>query len=365
MTRVCHMTSVHSWEDVRIFHKECRSLAAAGFDVHLVACAPQPVDIDGVKVHAVPRKQGGRVSRMLRTAFNVYRTAKALNADVYHFHDPELIPYGVLLRWQGKQVIYDVHEDVPRDIVSKAWIAPWLRKSIAFFFEHFENWAARRLSAIVAATPHIARRFSLINPKAVDINNYPLESELMDGSQAATTGRNICYVGGVSGIRGAVEMIAALEYVDARLILAGPFETPQLEAEVRAMPGWEKVSYRGMVSRTAVRQIFSEARIGLVLFHPEPNHVDAQPNKLFEYMSAGLPIVASDFPLWRQLLDNVGAGICADPLDPRAIANSIAALLDSPDDTARMGHAGRQAVLTTYRWDHEAKKLAGLYDSLC
>src|SRR4051794_34340566 len=106
MIRVCHMTSVHPWDDVRIFHKECRSLAAAGFDVHLVACAPEPRRLDEVTVHSVPRSKTGRLGRMLGTARNVYRAAKALDADIYHFHDPELIPYGLLLKWRGKNVIY-------------------------------------------------------------------------------------------------------------------------------------------------------------------------------------------------------------------------------------------------------------------
>lgn len=358
------MTSVHPWDDVRIFHKECCSLAAAGFDVHLVACAPEHKRLDGVTVHPVLRSNAGRIGRMLGTAKSVYQAAKALDADIYHFHDPELIPYALLLKWRGKSVVYDAHEDVPRDILSKPWIAPWLRHLIAISFERFEDWAVRRLSAVVAATPHIARRFLPLNARSVDINNYPMQSELMSDTGAATSGRTICYVGGVTRIRGAVEMVAALEYVDAKLILAGKIENPLLEAELRALPGWEKVDYRGLVSRAAVREIFSESRVGLVLFHPEPNHFDAQPNKLFEYMSAGLPIVASDFPLWRDLLDKVGAGICADPLDPRAIAARISELLDNKERAMQMGVAGRQAIVNTYRWERETSKLVALYGDL-
>lgn len=364
MTRVCHMTSVHPWDDVRIFHKECRSLAGAGFDVHLVACGPEPRQLDGVTVHSVLRSKSGRLGRMLWTARGVYRAGKALNADIYHFHDPELLPYGLLLKWRGKKVIYDAHEDVPRDILSKPWIAPWLRRRIASAFEWFEDWAVHRLSAVVAATPHIARRFLPLNARSVDINNYPTQNELMSDMGAATVGRTICYVGGVTRIRGAVEMVAALEYVDAKLILAGKIENSALESELRSMPGWAKVDYRGLVSRAAVREIFFESRAGLVLFHPEPNHFDAQPNKLFEYMSAGLPIVASDFPLWRDLLDKVGAGVCANPLDPRAIAACISELLDDKERAMQMGAAGRQAVADTYRWEKETGKLIALYGDL-
>lgn len=364
MTRVCHMTSVHPWDDVRIYHKECRSLAEAGFDVHLVACGPESLAKDGVTLHAIPRAKGGRLARILKTAWQIYRAAKAVDADIYHLHDPELLPYGLLLVWQGKKVIYDAHEDVPRDILSKAWIAPWLRRLIAQTFEIFEDWAASRLSAIVAATPHIAQRFSALNPRAIDINNYPMQSELSDGLSAHGGERTVCYVGGISRIRGAVEMVAAMEKVDARLVLAGPFESASLEAELRGMPGWGKVDYRGSVSRDEVRRIFSESSIGLLFLHPEPNYLYAQPIKMFEYMSAGLPVAASNFPLWRQLLTDTGAGICADPLSPSAIAGVINELLDNPEQAKAMGQAGRQAVLTTYRWETEVRKLANLYGEL-
>lgn len=364
MTRVCHMTSVHPWDDVRIFHKECCSLAEAGFDTHLVACASDSRKIDGVTVHAVPRAGGGRLGRMFGTALRVYRAARALNADIYHFHDPELLPYGLLLRWQGKRVIYDAHEDVPRDILSKPWIKPLLRHAIATMFERFENFSARRMSAVVAATPHIARRFALLNARSLDINNYPMQRELLSDVKPVDAGRTVCYVGGISRSRGAIEMIAALEHVDARLILAGKIESSTLEAELRAMPGWRKVDYRGLVTRAEVRNIFAQSQLGLLLFHPDPNHVDAQPNKMFEYMSAGLPVIASDFPLWRELIVTADTGICVDPSDPIAVGRSIAALLDDASRLQRMGASGRAAVLQTYRWEPQAARLIGLYDDL-
>ena len=211
------------------------------------------------------------------------------------------------------------------------------------------------------ATPHIARRFARLNRRTVDINNYPLPSELADGVQAATAGRSVCYIGGIGLIRGALEMVSALEHVDATLLLAGAFENAGTEARLRALPGWRKVNYRGSVSRAEVRRIMAASRAGLIFFHPEPNHVDAQPNKMFEYMSAGLPVLASDFPLWRSLLEDAGAGRCADPLDPHAIAACIAALLDDPVQAQAMGERGRRAVHSVYHWAHEEKKLVQLY----
>ena len=358
---VAHLTTAHPRDDVRIFHKECTSLAAAGFQTHLlVADGKGDAERNGVRMHDIGMSRG-RLQRMLLQPWRMWRAARRLPARLFHFHDPELIPVALLLRWGGRHVIYDAHEDVPRAVLSKYWIRPWLRRTVARLFEALEDFAARRFSAVVAATPHIARRFARLNRRTVDINNYPLPSELADGVQAATTGRSVCYIGGIGLIRGALEMVSALEHVDATLLLAGAFENAGTEARLRALPGWRKVNYRGSVSRAEVRRIMAASRAGLIFFHPEPNHVDAQPNKMFEYMSAGLPVLASDFPLWRTLLEDAGAGRCADPLDPHAIAACIAALLDDPVQAQAMGERGRRAVHSVYHWAHEEKKLVQLY----
>ncbi|MBK7616843.1 MAG: glycosyltransferase family 4 protein [Burkholderiales bacterium] len=363
-TRVAHLTSVHQRTDVRIFQKECASLSGHGYDVHLlVGDGHGNQVVKGISVHDIGTVSG-RFKRMLVQPWRMWRLARGLRASVYHFHDPELLPVGLLLQWGGAKVVYDTHEDVPRAVLSKYWIRPWLRKLVAWSFECFENFSARRLSAVVAATPHIARRFAELNPQSVDINNYPLQSELESPVNPKGDARTVCYIGGIGRIRGAVEVVRALEAIDVRLILAGPFESASTEAELRALPGWAKVDYRGVVSRAAVREIMAESRAGLLFFHPEPNHVDAQPNKMFEYMSAGLPVLASNFPLWRSLLAESGAGRCADPLKPAEIAGAIDALLAEPDAAKEMGARGRRAVLERYRWTIEEAKLCKLYASL-
>jgi glycosyltransferase involved in cell wall biosynthesis len=362
--RVAHLTTVHQRHDVRIFQKECLSLARHGYEVHLlVADGKGDESLQGVRLHDIGAVSG-RLRRMLLQPWRMWRAARRLSASVYHFHDPELLPVGLLLRWAGAEVIYDSHEDVPRAVLSKYYIRPWLRRSVATVFELFENFAARRMSAVVAATPHIAQRFSALNRRSLDINNFPLQSELEAPCEPKGDARTVCYVGGIGRIRGAVEMISALEHLDVRLILAGPIESASTEATLRGLAGWSKVDYRGTVSRAAVREIMSESRAGLLFFHPEPNHVDAQPNKMFEYMSAGLPVLASNFPLWRSLLEASGTGVCADPMDVAAIAAAIGGLLDDPERATAMGARGRDAVAHRYQWGFEEIKLCELYGAL-
>lgn len=362
--RVVHLTTVHPRDDIRIFRKECLSLAAAGFEVHLcVADGKGDAVVQGVHIHDIGSVQG-RMKRMALQPWRMLARTRVLRGAVYHFHDPELLPVGYMLSRQAR-VIYDTHEDVPRAVMSKHWIRPVLRRVVAGTFELLEDAVSRRLSAVVAATPHIAQRFARVNARSLDINNYPLASELEAASEdAGREARTVCYLGGIGPIRGAYEMVQALEHVDAKLLLAGPFDKPSTEARCRALPGWAKVDYLGVVSRTKVREVMARSRAGLLLFHPEPNHVDAQPNKMFEYMSAGLPVIASDFPLWRRVLVDEGVGVCVNPLDPRSIARAIGAILDAPESSRSMGQKGRAAVLAKYRWDAEAAKLVGLYRSL-
>lgn len=363
--RIVHLTTVHSRFDVRIFEKEVRSLARAGYETYLlVGDGKGDEDLESIRIRDIGASAPGRLRRMLFQPFRMWWRARRLDAVVYHFHDPELIPIGLLLWFQGAKVIYDSHEDVPRDILSKEWIHPKLRGLIARTVEHIENYAAGKFDAVIAATPHIARRFKLVNPKSIDVSNYPMNRELDVPIGPRDDTRTVCYIGGIGIIRGAREMIKALELVDARLILAGPFESSETEAELRSYDGWSKVDYRGVVSRAAVREIMAQSRAGLLFFHPEPNHVDAQPNKMFEYMSGALPVLASDFPLWRSILINEEAGLCADPRDPVAIADAISSLLSDPTAAEKMGVRGRAAVLARYRWDNEEQKLLALYKEL-
>lgn len=364
VTRIAHLSTAHARRELRVHLKQCNSLAAAGYDVHyVVADGLGEEQIDNVQVHDIGIA-GGRFKRMLVRPWRMLVEARKLDARVYHFHDPELLLIALFLLRDGAKVIYDSHEDVPRSLLAREWIPFWFRPVLSTLFEVFENFIARQLSAIIGATPHIAARFAQLNPASVPINNYPLHSEIGGVVERSVASRQVCYLGGIGRIRGIEEMVRALEYVDARLILAGPFESTETARAMSALPGWSKVDYRGMVSRTEVLEIMAASSAGLVFFHPEPNHTSAQPNKMFEYMAAGLPVIASDFPLWRKLLVESGAGLVANPLDPQDIARVIGELLDNPKAAAEMGCRGREGVLTQYRWSIEEKKLFSLYQRL-
>ncbi|MDB5053866.1 MAG: family 1 glycosyl transferase [Bacilli bacterium] len=363
--KICHLTSVHPYNDIRIFVKECRSLASTGHEIHLIATnAPAGIQ-DRVQVHNVQPTKNGRWTRMLKTTWALYQKALEINADVYHFHDPELLPVGLLLKRKKKKVVYDVHEDVPRDILSKAWIYKPLRKVVAKIVESIENFAAKRVDAIVAATPLIAKRFQHLGCRTLNVNNYPIARELFRSeSKWIDKQRAVCYIGGIVGQKGLHEMVEAIGQTDGRLLLAGSYDSEEDRRHVMNALGWENVTEYGLLNRHDVADLLSMAMAGLVVLHPLQSFIESQPIKLYEYMSAGLPIIASDFPAWRAIVEAYDCGICVDPLNPDEISQGIQWILDHPEEAERMGENGRLAIEQKFNWEKEFHTLFQLYEEM-
>jgi glycosyltransferase involved in cell wall biosynthesis len=368
-SKIVHLTSVHPVFDVRIFHKECRSLARAGYDVILIAVHGRDETFDGVRVKAIPRPTG-RLSRMLFTTMQVLRQAIREDADLYHFHDPELIPVGLILRLRGKTVLYDAHEDVSAGVAFKHYIPRLVRRPLAWFVDLIENVSSRCFSARVAATEPISRRFAFRHGRTVVINNYPLSQNdrLVVSKQWAERGLSVAYVGVLSEDRCVNEMVQAMSFLpetmQITLNLAGEFSPPSLAARIASLKGWDRSRFLGTISRTQVAELLSDTRAGLVVFRPEPNNFECAPNKLFEYMQAGIPVIASDFPGFRRVVAEAQCGLLVDPLKPREIAEAIEYLVTHPEEAEQMGGRGREAVSNRFHWAGEERKLLELYQTL-
>lgn len=365
--KVCILTTVHPPFDTRIFHKEAKTLAKAGYDVTLVAQHDRNEVVDGVRIIALPRPRN-RLIRMFGLSWRVFRLALRERADVYHFHDPELLGVGSLLKLTtAAKVIYDVHEDVPRQIVTKYWIPAILRHPTARVVGLLEKLVAPRLDAVVAATESVADPFQ--HSQLTVVHNYP-DLEMLHGfpTPATCDAKAFVHIGAISRFRGAVEMVRALEYLEesheVRLELIGRFEPPALEAELRLLSGYSQVHFTNWLPWREAWQCAQGVLAGLVLFHPGPNHTKSLPNKLFEYMAIGLPVIASDFPLWQDIIERQRCGLTVNPRDPASIARAMGYFLDYPEDAKKMGRRGRRAVQTEYNWDPESRKLLDLYARL-
>jgi glycosyltransferase involved in cell wall biosynthesis len=361
--KVCILSSVRSATEHRMLAKEGASLVHAGYRVIIVAPHPYDEVLSGITIKAM-QKFTSRFSRIVRTIWCVYREALRQHADVYHFHDTGLILVGWLLKLHGKRVLYDVREDTPAVIRDRYWIPHWARPAVARAIDIAEKFSGRMLDGIVAATPHIGQRFP--HSKTVVVQNFPLLDEVFPVSHPYLERPPlVLYIGTMTASRGVLELIDAMallpETLQARLALGGEFEPATLLQEAHQKPGWERTDYTGWQNRCGLLALLSRVRVGVVPLLPTPNHMDSQPIKLFEYMIAGLPVVATNLPRQGAIVKEAQCGLLVEPGQPQALAEAIQWLLEHPVEAQAMGERGRQAVLQTYNWNSQAQLLLQLY----
>ena len=364
MIKIIHLTSAHTRFDTRIYLKMCSSLAKINnYRVNMVVADGKGDElINDVNIYDVGATVGGRFQRMTNTVSKVFNKAIELDGDVYHLHDPELILIGLRLK-----AIFDSHEDVPKQIYSKPYLCGISKIVLSKVIAFFEKVWCEKFDGVITATPSIRDKFLRINHNTIDINNYPMIGELCTEEASHSLKENaICYIGGIARIRGISEIITAIGFfkTNARLLLCGDYSETDLADKVKLLFGWKKVEELGFLDRAGVRTVMQKSIAGLVTFLPAPNHIDSQPNKMFEYMSAGLPVIASNFPLWVEIIEGNNCGICVDPLKPEAIADAIDFFVNNPQKAAEFGKNGQAAVIKKYNWSIEEKKLLDFYSHL-
>lgn len=365
MRKVCHITSVHGVEDVRIFHKECVSLARAGYEVHLVQRG-ESYEKEGVHVTGFGQPASNRLGRMLFTSRKAYWAALAVDADVYHFHDPELLPYGLKLKRRGKKVIFDSHEDTLESILEKTWIPAPMRRMVYIWFKGRQERVCRRIDAVVTVTPHMVDFFRRLNPRSVQVSNYPI----LKGSFTPPdiSSKILVFAGGISGQWNHHTILKAMERLPGcRYRLCGPAEADYLQ-DLKTLPAWEQAEYLGKIPHEEIPALLAKSAVGMAMLsycrNSDWKNGTLGNTKIFEEMMAGLPVVCTDFVLWREFVERWHCGVCVDPESADEIADAIQYLFDHPDEARRMGENGRRAVEEEFNWAREEKKLLALYEEL-
>jgi glycosyltransferase involved in cell wall biosynthesis len=363
MNKVCHLTSAHPPNDVRIFHKECLALYKKGYQVMLLANGnsvfdPEQVDVMGIQL------PGNRLLRILFSPWLFLIRSLKKRAAVYHLHDPELLPVGFMLKLAGKKVIYDAHENTSLQILTKYYLSGWMRKPASRVVRMVEDLSARFFDAVITTSRPIKEAFPASRQhKVMIVGNYPRADEFV-GISHDQKEHSVCYVGAMSEARGLYAMMESLSYHEARLEMAGRFYPPGLHQAVLRDKNQDRIRYHGVMDRPGIERIYRISKIGLLPLLPNPHHHVILPIKLFEYMAAGLPVVASNFPLWREIVEGTGCGWCVDPEDPEAMGNTIARLLGDQALRKRMGQKGRHAVEQFYNWESQEKVLWQLYNQI-
>ena len=368
--RVVHVTSVHVPRDTRILYRECVALADDGWDVRLLASTATAFDHRGVRVVPLPVARS-RLERMTLLPVRVFFAALAQKGEVYHFHDPELLPVALLLRMVGHRVIFDSHEDHVAAMQYRDYLGPITRSAASLAVSLVQRLVLPRLSALIAATPVIEGLLRNYHAKVALVQNFPPLSEFSAQTEephATFREPAVVYVGAISIERGLIQMVTAVAEVaerrPCRLLLGGTFSDQTLRHELEASAAWRHVEYVGQLDRDAVYALFARASAGLIVLEPNANYLVSYPTKMFEYMGAGLPVIASDFPIWRPFFERYSCGMLVDSADSSAIAKAIVELLEDPVRGAGMGERGRQAVRAEFNWELQRQSLLSLYHAL-
>lgn len=308
--KIAHLTSAHPRDDIRIFTRECRSLAAAGHELMLVVADGQGAEVrDGVRILDVGRARG-RFDRMLRVTRRIYTQAMALEADVYHFHDPELLPVGGALRRSGKRVVFDAHEDVPKQLLGKHYLGPVTKRVLSFVFAVYERLACRKLDGIVTATPNIRDKFIHINRNTIDINNFPLPSEIRMGPVNRTPLPVICFLGGISRVRGLREIVMVLESQPTRMVLAGPFDSDETRRELAQI---FRFFCLAVLAMTLGLSVFAREIVGLISTAAYQEAAAAVPLLIFSVLLSNMYVFPPGLDIGRKTacISMINIGVAA------------------------------------------------------
>jgi glycosyltransferase involved in cell wall biosynthesis len=367
--KVIQVTILHSRYDVRIYQKISKSLAKK-YNVILLCADGKGDEIkNSIEILDLGILKKSRFFLRILFNFKVIIKCFSLKGDYYHFHDPELIFAGILLRLFNYKVIFDSHEHVPDDILDKHYIPKNFRLIISSVYAQLEKFLLKFYCGLIAATPYIRDHLIKINNNTIDICNYPvLNNPKQNDKEAVQQSNNlnyICYVGGIAKTRGIQELVQALELTQNKVILnlVGNFSPASFEHELKNLPGWRHVNYLGSIKKDILMLEYSN-KLGVIPFLDIPNHTNAQPNKMFEYMYYKLPIACSNFNLWKNLVENNHYGKTFDPASPHSIAKIIDFLIDHPEVSKKMGENGYNAVLEKYNWNIEEQKLLSFYQKI-
>ena len=366
--KICHLSTVHFALDTRIFYRMCRSLSEE-YEVHLLAVHPQNELREGVHIHAF-RRFHSRKRRIAIGWLLAFFRAIAINARIYHLHDPELIPCGLLLRLLGKKVILDIHENIAEDIFDKPWIRNQQRIYRVFHF--FERLACKYFYIILAETSY-ERRYKKLAKQCVTVLNF-CETDFFKPfvKTSGRKGLNLFYIGIVLENRGILQIIDAmralqLEGYNPHFHCVGELYS-DLERKILALSYYPEIEpnlhFHGRMPLEQGYAMSMDMDIGLCIIWPMSNSIESYPTKLFEYMSVGLPIVCSGFELYRQVVEGHHCGTCVDPMDSLDLKNAIKAIHTDVEKSELMSKSGPPAVLENYNWESQKPVLSGVYREL-
>jgi len=369
--KICILTSTHGPNDGRIFQKEAKSLAKE-HEVTIIAPSSRSGNsiADGIRIVTV-KKPDSTVLHPI-TLLRLLRACLAQDADVYHCHEPDALLIGVLAKYlKGKRVVYDIHEHWPSEIPYDIGVrnGTLMQRVLSALISSVELVLARRTESTFAVSESVAARFRESGIEPTILSNYSI-ADLDIPYNPDRNGRNLMFMAGnLQSFHGVDECIQAVSrvrerYPDVSLTLVGNVRE-DLNERINESSRNRFVTSTGFLPYWAMYEKLNEGVAGLLVFQPTYYNISiGLPNKLFDYMLLGLPVIASDLPEIRNIVSKADCGILVEPANVRDIADAITYLFDHPEEAQRMGANGRRAVLERYNWSWMEADLLRTYRTL-
>ncbi len=372
MKKVVHLTSAHSRYDDRILWRECRSLREHGYDVTLVVNDAKGNETleSGIKIVSTGFVPKGRYERLTDGVAKVYELSMAQDADIYHLHDAELLMIALKLKQHGKKVIFDSHEVYGEVIKGRRWL-PWvMREGVSLGYNSYEAYVCKRIDGVIHVGKYDGKDwFAGRSKRWVYVRNFPRRDEYENiDVPKYDTRENICFSGGLSRETGVLTLLEAANRAKTKLILAGRFTPEGFQEEFERLDIHHTAEYAGFLGRREIFDLYGKCAIG-VCTQPDLGgqlvKIENFNNKVYEYMSMEMPVILSDFPYKRQMVDKYHFGLVVNPANPKSIAEKITWLLEHPKDAEEMGKNGKRLLEDQFTWERSAEpELLRLYNMI-
>jgi glycosyltransferase involved in cell wall biosynthesis len=355
----------HSPFDTRIFVKEAQSLTKAGFKVAIIVPYTRNENSEGITVISVPPNRKG-FWKLVISPWNIFwKSVAQPSRSIFCIQDSDILGVGILLKLLGRKVVYDAHEDTPLQISYQHWIPNLLKKPYAFFYFCLEKFCGWLFDAIIVAEPVIANYFP--KRKTHLVRNFPIfkRFELHPSIPYQNRVKKLIYVGTLSKVRGLFQMLDGAELAQKKatfeFAIGGQFAPNTLKNEVLAN---YQINFLNWLSFEDLLKFLFESRIGIIIPNPIERYKTNYPVKLFEYMAAGIPVIASKEGEAAKFVKEGECGILVDPMNIEQIEKAITWLFTNPVEAEAMGIRGRMLIEQKYNWEMENEVLLDVYNNI-
>jgi len=373
--RVCHFSSVHSIHDTRVFSRECVSLAKY-FDVTLIAIGNFTGQKQGVRIIGIPEAKT-KLERFFGTTFKVFVSAIKTEADIFHIHDAEMLPFALVLSLLGKKVIYDIHENTKQDILLKPWLKQDLKAKAARMYDALLKFSSRFVHYIpVVANEQFLPIFHVKPKQYTVIQNFADVDEMRKykvEDRLILPDNHIFYVGMIKDMyydfnvlieavhqlkqKGFIVFVHAVGYFGANV--KHDFEDNKCWHEVK-----EQIHFYGKLSIDSAYRISMQCKLGICLKNQPEEMLVSHERKFFEYMAVALPSVFCQSKIYRDINDEYKIGEAIDLKSAEQMALAIQIILSNEDEYRLMQANCIKASEEKYNWKSQERILVNIYKRL-